>query len=273
VSSTSAALRASFRVLRQNKQLIVFPAVAIPTEAVLLAGFVALDVVSTHGFSAAARQFGVGQYVILALAYLVLTTVGTYFNVALFVAAAAAMRGERPDVRDALREATRRLPTILAWSALASIISVVLHVTERRIPILSLILNISWGCLSFLMLPVMVFEGVGVRRATRRTTDLFRTVWYEEVAGTLRLGGITLLLAIPAVVVMVGGLTTGSEAAIIFAVCVCVLWFGLCVLVMSCLTSVFRVAVYQYATTRTTPPQFDGVDLSRAFAPRRHRRS
>jgi hypothetical protein len=113
VSSTSAALRASFRVLRQNKQLIVFPAVAMPTEVVLLAGFVALDVVLTHGFSAATKQFGVGQYVLLAL------------------------------------------------------------------------------------------------------------------------------------------------------------WFGLCALVMSCLTSVFRVAVYQYATTRTSPPQFDGFDLGNAFTPRR----
>jgi hypothetical protein len=271
VGSTSAALRASFRVLRQNKQLIVFPAVALPTEAVLLAGFVALDVASTHSFSAAAQHFGVGQYILLALAYLVLTTVSTYFNVALFIATATAMRGERPDVRSALREATRRLPTILAWSALASTISLLLQVIERRIPIANLFLSISWGCLSFLMLPVMVYEGVGIRRAARRSTELFRTVWREEVVGSLRLGGITLLLAIPAAVVLFFGLAAGTESSIILAACICALWFGLCALVMSCLTSVFRVAVYQYATTQTTPPQFDGYDLSRAFIPRRRR--
>ena len=271
MSSTSAALRASFRLLRENKQLLVFPAVAMPTEAVLLAGFVALDVVSTHGLSAAAKQFGLGQYLLLALAYLVLTTVSTYFNVALFIATAAAIRGERPDVRAALREANRRFPTILAWSALSSTVAMLVQVIERRIPVVSLILDISWGCLSFLMLPVMVYEGVGVRRATRRTTELFRTVWREEVVGSLRLGGITLLLAIPAAVVLVLGLVAGGTSAIILAGCVCVLWFGLCALVMSCLTAVFRVAVYQYATTRTTPSQFDGFDLSRAFIPRRRR--
>jgi len=174
-------------------------------------------------------------------------------------------------MRSALAEARRRLPTILAWSAFASTIALIMQVIDRRVPIISLVLSISWSCLSYLMLPVMVFEGVGVREGVRRTKALFRATWQQEVVGTLRLGVVGVVLMIPAFILVVFGLAIGSGPAILLAAAVAALWIGLCILVLSCLGNVFRVALYQYAATGTTPPQFAGLDLSRALRTRRAR--
>lgn len=272
MSTTTQLLKASYKVLRQDKRLIALPAAAIATEAVVLAIFAVPYLVSPHGLS---RAFsGVGSttyYILLAVWYLVSTSISTFFNTALFFAADRALRGEEPDVRDALTQARRRIPTILAWSLLSSTVALVVQAIDRRIPVMSLILGLAWSCVSYLMLPVMVFEGVGVREGMRRTKHLFRATWGKEVVGSLRLGGIGVLLAIPGFVMVVLGLMTGGSAAIVSTIVAAVLWIGLCMLVLSCLGNIFRIAVYQYAATGNTAPQFDGIDLSKAFRPRGRR--
>ncbi|MGH3416265.1 MAG: DUF6159 family protein, partial [Actinocrinis sp.] len=131
---------------------------------------------------------------------------------------------------------------------------------------MSAVLGASWSVLSFFALPVIVFEGVGPVKGTRRAVEVMRSAWREEVAGTLRLGGILLLLAIPAAPVLFFGYGSENGTAMLLAVAVCALWFGFCGLVLSCLSGVYRAALYLYATTKAAPPQFTGVDLGRAFA-------
>ncbi|WP_211472285.1 DUF6159 family protein [Actinocrinis puniceicyclus] len=249
-----------------NKRLIAFPVMAFTAEAVVLAAFVAPYVAMRHGFPAGPTHLGIAGYGLGVLCYLALTAVSAYVNAALLIAVGQGMQGGQPNVGGALRCASRVLPSILAWSVVSSTVGLLVRALDRRVPMVTAILGISWSALSFFALPVVVFEGVGPLRGTRRAAELLRSAWREEATGTLRLGGILLLLAIPAAPVLFFGFGSENVTAMLLAVAVCALWFGLCGLVLSCLTSVYRVAVYLYATTNVAPAQFTGVDLGRAFA-------
>lgn len=266
MSTTSTLLRVSFQVLRSNKRLIAFPIMSITTEAIVLAAFAVPYLMSGRGSSTGANRLGIAGYGLGVLCYLALTAVSTYVNAALLIAVGQTMRGEQPSVGRALRSAARLLPSILAWSVVSSTVGLLIRALDRRVPIVSAVLGVSWSALTFFVLPVMVFEGLGPVRGTRRAIQVLRSAWREEVTGTLRLGGILLLLAIPMAPVLFFGYGSENGPAMLLAVAVCALWFGLYGLVLSCLTGVYRAAVYLYATTTTTPPQFASVDLGRAFA-------
>ena len=253
-------------MLRSNKRLIVFPVLSITAEAVVLTAFLVPYLVMRHGSPVGPTHPGIAGYGLGVLCYLALTAVSAYVNAALLIAVGQAMHGGQPSVGGALRSASRMLPSILAWAVVSSTVGLLIRALDRRVPIVTAILGISWSALSFFALPVMVFEGVGPLRGTRRAVEVLRSAWREEVTGTLRLGGILLLLAIPMVPVLFFGYGSENATAMLLSVAVCALWFGFCGLVLSCLTGVYRAAVYLYATTKGTPPQFAGVDLGRAFA-------
>jgi hypothetical protein len=258
-------LMASVRVLRTHKRLILFPVMATLAEVILLASFVVPLVVSRHGSSTGDGNFSVVQYVLFALGYLVLTAIGLFFNAALILAADQALRGEQPKVGTSLRAALRRLPTILAWAALSATISILVRAVDRKIPFVSGIIGIGWSLVTFLALPAIVLEDVGVVRSVRRSVELFRTTWGDEVSGIVRLWVVVLVLAIPTFPVLFFGFGLQTVSSMLIATAATVLWLGLVGLFLSTVTGVFRVAIYHFAATRTTPSQFAGIDLSQAF--------
>jgi membrane-anchored glycerophosphoryl diester phosphodiesterase (GDPDase) len=265
-STTSTMLKASFRVLRQNKRLLVVPSASIAAQAVVVGSFVVPYVMTKHGSSADAMHLTPTADVMVALCVLVTTAVSLFFSAALFLATADALNAEEVNIGAALRGAARRLPAICAWAALSCTLALVLRLVDRRVPFAAVVFNVSWSCVSYLALPVMVFEGVGVPRALRRSAEIFRRTWREQTFGPWRLAGIATVLVIPALIVFVIGIGTVTASGIILSIGVCVLWFGLCSLVVSCLTGVFRVAVYRFAVSGVTPEQFSALDLGRAFA-------
>jgi hypothetical protein len=265
MSATSAMLKASFRMLREHKRLLVFPALSITAEAVVIASFAVPYVLAKHGSADAAAQLTTTSYVLLVLCGLVASIVSFFFNAALFLATAAAMNHEEVSIKAALHGAVRRLPTICAWAVVATVVSLILRQIDRWVPITGLVFGIAWSCVSWLALPVMIFEDAGVWKGTRRSVTVFKRTWREQTVGTIRLAGLGALLAVPALVILVLGIGTASGPAIIASIAFCLLWFGLCALVVSCLTGIYRVALFRYATTGTTPEQFGGLDLSRAF--------
>lgn len=265
MSTTSTMLKASFRVLREHKRLLVFPALSITAEAVVIASFAVPYVTAKHGSLADAARPTPTADVLLAICTLVATTVSLFFSTALFLATADAMNNDEVRISVALRGASRRLPTICAWALASCTVSLVVRAIDRRVPIASLVFNIAWSCVSFLALPVMVFEGIGVRAGVRRTVAVFKDTWREQALGAIRLTGLALLLAVPALFVFIAGIGTVDGPEIILSIVLCLLWAGLCALVVSCLTGIYRVAVYRFATTGVTPEPFSGVDLSQAF--------
>lgn len=126
----------------------------------------------------------------------------------------------------------------------------------------------AFSVLSFLALPVIVFEDVGAIDGFKRSSQLLRGTWGEQLTFSFGLGLIGLVASLPGIGLVVLGAASGVAAVAAVAVTIGVLWIVVVAAVTSALSAVFKVALYRYARREAVDPEFRPSDLTNAFTPR-----
>ena len=261
--------QASWRVIARDRELILVPVVAA------VAAVVAFLVVVSPGALIGGGDDGSGGWALWlfgALALLVATWIFAIGQATVVAGAGQRMDGGNPTIGSAFAQARGRVGRIFEWALLATVVALVLDFLEDRLGVAGRI--VSWlggaafSILSFLALPVIVFENVGAIDAFKRSAQLLKATWGEQVAFTFGMGLLGFLLALPAI--LVGGLLLATGAVVLQAIGVvaAVLWIGLVAATVSALSAVFKTALYRHAVGRPVDPAFTPADLSGAFQPK-----
>jgi MFS family permease len=266
-------------VLRQDKELVVFPivssiAVVIVTATFIVPGF----------FTGYWDSFTGGQdqsvpwsaWLLLILFYLVQYFVIIFFNAALVSAAMVRLKGGDPTLGDGLRGAWSHVGTILGWAAIAATVGLLLNLLRERGGIGGAIAaalgGFAWNVITFLVVPVLVMEGVGPVEAIKHSASLLKKTWGEQIIGN---AGIGLIFGLGAVLVGIVGVALG--AVIVGAGAT---WVGVAVIVVtilavviltmlgSTLHGIYSAALYQYAVGGDTGV-FTAEVMEGAFRPKR----
>jgi len=114
----------------------------------------------------------------------------------------------------------------------------------------------------------LVVENKNPFIALKESTILLKKTWGEQVAGNFSFGLIFLLLSIPAIVLIVVGIFSGSLAVIAACVGLAVIYFVILALIQSALQSIFQAAVYLYARDGKVPVGFEAELLGSAMVAR-----
>ncbi|MDE3072880.1 MAG: hypothetical protein KGJ63_09115, partial [Pseudomonadota bacterium] len=121
--------------------------------------------------------------------------------------------------------------------------------------------------------PVLASEGVGPVEAVRRSVELLKRSWGENLIGNGGLGvvfGLLMVLAVLFGALLIGGaVALQSAAAIVLAAVVVVLGLTLLGLVQASLQGIYSAALYRYAEAGEASVGFDQVLLQQAFAPKK----
>lgn len=269
-------LAASWDLLRRDKQLIVLPFLggAAGVIAALLLfgpGYGITWLVNGHENSKAALYAGV------AVSAFGATVVGVFFQTALVIGANERADGGAPTVRGCIRGAWDHRWRIVQWSILTATVGLVLQLIEERLGFLGRLINVAgsfaWGVATFMVVPVIVAEGLGPVAAVRRSSSVLRSTWGTSLRFIARSGllwGAALL--VPALVFGVGlAMTFSGDATIVpLALCLVVI-SSLTLVVVGTVTSGIsvyaRTLTYRYATGQPTPDMPLHV-LAGAFRPR-----
>lgn len=213
-------------------------------------------------------------YVLLALAAYLASFFVIYFNVALAAAADAALAGGQPDVAVAKARARELLPVIAGWALLSLVISVLLNALRQRGGSAGNLLGslgaAAWGFVTFFVIPVVALEGIGPVAAVKRSSQLVRQRWGQQVTGNVAIGGITFLVQIVGVLVLVLGvvlLVSGATASAFLGAMLAVI--GAVVLIAGAVVSgairgVFGVALYHFSVDDEAVGPFDRAELAAA---------
>jgi hypothetical protein len=126
-------------------------------------------------------------------------------------------------------------------------------------------LNLAWSLITYLIVPVLLFEDCGVFSSLHRSEELFRSNWGEQVAGSFGFGLLSTLLAIPAVALALACWRLDPIAGIILAA----VYLLILATVTSAVRGVFTVALYRYATAGAAPPGFSADVIDGALGGRR----
>jgi hypothetical protein len=266
-----ALFTASLRVLRAHKGLAWFPVLAG------IAGLLVAGAFLTPAFFTAHVQTGdvqptPGTWVLLAAFYLVSAFVTIFFNAALISQADVALRGDGgvPGVGAGLAAAGRRWPALLGWAGVTATVSLVLRTLEERLgflgQIVSSLVGMAWRVTTFLVLPVVLLEGTGVRDGVKRSVELFRRTWGENVAGTAGIGLVGFLLTLVGYAVFLGaGFLLGGSATVFVCVGLAIVWTLLVAVFVTTLSGIYQTALYRYAADGVVPGEFAAVDFAGAF--------
>lgn len=269
ISRTLALAKASWRVLRADRELLWLPVLSGAASVVAVLTFVSPLVLG--GGAPAATDPGPAGYVLLFTLYVVLATITIFSNTALVHAANERLDGGDPTVGSALRGATARLGRIIPWALVSATVSVVLRAIEERAGfagrLVAGLAGVAWSLVTFLVIPVFVIEDVGVVEAVKRSGALFKRTWGENVAAQVGFGLLGFLAAMLAAPLIALGAAAGGTGAVL-GIGLGVLWVALVAVVISALTAVFQTALYRYAVEGEVPSEFEPAALRAAFAPR-----
>lgn len=274
LSNSWELVKASWRVLLADKELMVFPLVAFFASIVVLITFAVPTVLAGVLDSAVANgELSIFSYIIAFAFYTVMYFVTIFFNTALVGAAIIRLEGGDPTVSDGFRIAFSKLGTIFGYALIAATVGTILRaVSERSGAIGRVVVSLIgfvWNIATFLVVPVLVVENVGPLDAVKRSGSLLKETWGEQIAGNLSVGFIfgliiflVILAGIPLVILAV---MSGSVGLIITAVALVILLIMLISLVSSTLSGIYTAAVYRYATTGDTGGYFDADMVKGAF--------
>jgi hypothetical protein len=262
---------ASWRVLRSRKELAVFPVLSGAAGLVVAIIFLT-PAVFTFDTGAEGNGATPVTYALLAGFYLVSAYVASFFNAALISQANIALKGGDPGVANGLRVAGSMAGRLLPWALLSATVSMVLRVIEERLGFLGRIVaglaGMAWNLVTYLVLPVMVLERATTKPAVKRSAELFRGTWGENVLGNVGIGAVGFLLFLPCVLLVFLGVVAGGAVAWVCSG-IAVLWFLVSLVVTSALSGIYQTALYHYAADRDVPAEFAGADLAGAFPPKR----
>jgi hypothetical protein len=265
----SRLLRASFSVLRQDPELLVFPAVAMTLTLLLGALSFALSV--GHGASAH-NASGVIFFASLLAAYPI-TFVSLYCGVALAAVLAGRLEGKPMTAGDGWKAARERIGIIAAWTLMVCTVGAALRLIERYVPlgakIIVAIVDLSWTLATMFAVPVLAYENLGPVDVLRRSSRIFRQRWGTQLGGIVGIGVASVFIYIPFVVLLIAGVGTAGATGVLLTVLGGGGLFA-AIAAQTAMDQVFRVFVYRSAVgldTSTGP--FAQSDLHAPFARKR----
>jgi hypothetical protein len=260
-------------VIRTRPQLTLLPLVSGIATLLVVASFAAPVLLLS---SEADGEFAMtpASWAMMALGYLVVAYIVIFFNTALVCAADEHFEGGEPTLGTALSAAGRRAGRILPWAIVSATVSFVLRAVQERLAFLGRIVvglvGLAWALVTFLVLPIIALEGLGTGPAIKRSAQLFKQTWGENVvanAGIGLVGFVAVLAGLP----LVAPALTGSAVGIGIGVGLYALWIAVVSVVVSAMTVVFQTALYRYAAGHGVPDAFASTDFGTVFAPRRRR--
>jgi hypothetical protein len=215
------------------------------------------------------------MYAALCVFYFLDYFVIIFFNSALVACVLRQVDGEQPSLRYGLAFAWQRLPQIFGWALMTSTVGILLRLLEEKVGFIGRIvvglLGMAWSVTSFLVVPVLVAEGTGPIESYKRSVEMLKQTWGEQIIGNVSFGLIFALFGIvPAMILFF--LAIGAGAAAILAVgAILVVWLVVLALIQSTLQTIYQAAIYLYAANGEAPPGFDNQLVAEAFAPKQSR--
>jgi hypothetical protein len=239
----------SFKVLRENRQLVIFPILSGVSIMVILASFCLaflgfsgweLDQVSVPG--------KLMSYAILFFFYITNYFVIVFFNMALVHCTSLYFKGEEVTVQKGIDFSMSRIGSILGWAVFAGVVGGTLKIIQENVgsvgKIITGLIGIVWSIATFFVVPVIAYENLGPIAAFKKSALLMKEKWGESIGagfsfGLIQLGAIALIVLIAFAV---------SAINMIAGIAVGVLLLLLMSIIISTVKTIFISAIYQNIT-------------------------
>lgn len=241
--------RSSLDVLRQDKEMLVFPLCSGLATIVVIASFAMPMLSEGQG-----DRLSDLQWIKLGLLYFIEYFIIFFFNTALVGMALIRLDGKDPTVADGFRIARSNLMSILGYAAIAATIGLILRIIEERADwigrIVAGLFGMAFTVATALTVPVLAATEVGPLEAIAESARLLKKTWGENIIGRVGMGAFFSMLYLGIVfigfsIACVGGSASGALPIVTLAMTILALC--LAAMVHSALEGIYAAALYHYA--------------------------
>jgi len=269
----------SFRVLMQDKEMLLFPFLGGLFSLLFSLALLYPTVISGLLERGSETQINVLGYVLTFVVYLGLAFIATFFNVCVVYTTKVRFEGGNATFMDSIKFAMTRLPRILAWSAVSATVGLLLHMLDQLanrlggvggmlFSFIQKMLGLAWSVVTVFVVPAMVYEDLGPFDAIKSSVEALKKTWGESLIRHYGLGLVKAIFLVVGVVVGIfliialsklGGI--GTVLGIVLLIC----YVMMVILVFSVLNGVFNTALFVYANEGQAASAFGEDVLSGAF--------
>lgn len=255
---TRDLLKQSWAVLKSDKELVLFP---IYSAIVSLVGF------GLVGGAYAAVRYGLMHsnqnsavdYGFLFLLYFVSYSIVIYFNAGLAACVLYRFRGNDPTFKYGIAEANKHRKAILGYALLAATVGLILQAIAERFKLVGRlaanIIGAVWSIATIFIAPVLITTDLSPMQAVKESARIFKATWGNTVKGTVSFFFISIIGFLACLVPLIIGVAVGG--AVLFAgLIITVLAVIFLTIVISTCSSIYRTALFHYATTHQVPAGF-----------------
>jgi uncharacterized protein DUF6159 len=239
----------SFRVLKENRQLVIFPILSGVSVIVILASFcvafLGFSGWNLHSVSEPTRWV---SYAILFLFYIINYFVIVFFNMALVHCTSLYFKGEEVTVEKGIEFSKSRIGSIIAWAVFAGIIGGILKIIQENVgslgKIITGLIGVVWSIATFFVVPVIAYENLGPIAAFKKSALLMKEKWGESIGAgfsfmLIQLGAVVIIAIVAFAVAMIN---------LIAGIAIGVLLLLLTGVIMSTVKTIFISAIYHNIT-------------------------
>lgn len=137
---------------------------------------------------------------------LVIFFVSSFFKAASIACATMRLEGGNPKTVDGLKLAILKTPALIGWAVFSAAVGLLVFLViaaarkgrakmDNRL--MSKLVTLRWGPGSYLVVPVILYEGCGPYSALNRSATIVKRTWNVSLAGNFGTEPIFLLLALP----------------------------------------------------------------------------
>ena len=183
-----------------------------------------------------------------------------FFNAAVIACANMRIKGMSPTFHDGLSTAKRYYKRIFKWSLVKVGFGLLfgINMSILKTPLTHYARNIAnqiWNLITYLVVPVMIIEDRDVSDAVKRSFQLFKKSWAENIIGQVSMGlifiGLAMLWFIPVGLIIIYSVTntlSSAQLQFYFTFVLLGIFYWIALLIMSsAINAIYSALLYNYA--------------------------
>ncbi len=183
----------SFKILKANQQLIIFPILSAISLVLVIGSFFTFLLAGTGWDLDNLEEISqTGYYAVVFLFYVVNYFIVVFFNMALIHCTRLYLEGEEVTLRKGLQFSVSRIGAIFSWALVAATVGLILKAIQENSGILGKIvtgvIGLVWSVATFFVVPVIAYENVGPIDAVKRSTQMMKEKWGESLTAGFSFG-------------------------------------------------------------------------------------
>ena len=271
ISNTIELMKSCIRVLKKDKELILFPVLAaifVILFVWIIFTFVGLDMSALTAEDNQSEEMPVIPLLILLFGA---NFIVVFFNSALVSAALDRLRGGDPNIRSGLSHASKHIHHIFIWSIIVTIMALIFAairasarnrgaVGQIMTSIFASLLQAGWAMMTFFVVPIIVSENLSPFAAIKRSSGLFKQTWGNQVTANFGFGIFQILAFLASAALgWFFGLMSANLGMIVGVLCATT-----SISIIYTLEGIYKAALYEFAMGEK-PLEFEQQDLRTAY--------